>query len=292
MHFNFHFTANQILWTLTFAADLVLLIVLLGRDRIQRFPWFSLAILLTSIRLLAGQLLFGRMPNIPLSAIFIVLASLSAITAFLVALEMARAAFAPVKRTTWYACALAVLVVAGGIVAAWGPWPAWKTLSASSFLAVLQLLQVGAQKLDMLVDLVTVQLGLLVILFGRSCGAGWRTHTQRIVIGLSTASCAQLATEIILQTISRSARPHSQAEYDHLVNLSNRIVNANGALYVAVIVWWIFCLWIDEPGAAAGETPLPATPQPEYLASEVEENHAIQPVDEPPASKPPDQTDL
>jgi hypothetical protein len=277
MHPHFHFTAGQILWTLTFAADLVLLIVLLGRDRIKRFPWFSLAIVLMSVRLLAGRLLFGRMANIPLSAIFIVLATLSAIAGFLVVVEMARRAFAPVKRTTWYACGLAILVISGGILAAWGPWPAWKTLSASSLLAVLQLLQVGSQKLDMLVDLLTVQLGLLVILFGRSCGAGWRTHTQRIVIGLSTASCAQLAVEIMLQTIARKAVPHSQAEYDHLVNLSNRIVNANGALYVAVIVWWIFCLWIDEPGGAAGDEPIPATPQPEYLSAEVEDSQESEP---------------
>ena len=41
MHFNFAFTAVQVLWTLTFAAHLVLLVVLLGRDRTRRFPWFT-----------------------------------------------------------------------------------------------------------------------------------------------------------------------------------------------------------------------------------------------------------
>jgi hypothetical protein len=269
MHPNFHFTAAQILWTLTFAAQLVLLVVLLGRDRIKRFPWFSLGILLMALRLLSSRMLLGRMPTVTLSAIFIVMADLAAIVGFLVVVEMARRAFAPVKRSTWYSGALAVLIVGGGILAAWGPWPAWKTLSANSFLAVLQLMEVGAQKLDILVDLLTVQLGLLVMLFGRRCGAGWRTHTQRIVIGLSTASTAQLAVEVILQLIARSAKPHSQAEYDHLVNLSNRIVNANGALYVAVVVWWIVCLWIEEPGVitADGRPPHP-TPQPEYLSTE------------------------
>lgn len=280
MHPNFHFTAGQILWTLTFAADLVLLTVLLGRDRVKSFPWFSLAIVVMSVRLLAGRLLFGRMANIPLDAIFLVLAALSAIVGLLVVVEMARRAFVPVKRTTFYACGFAILVVGGGVVAAWGPWPAWKTLNAGSLLAVLQLVQLGAQKLDMLVDLLNVELGLLVILFGRSCGAGWRTHTQRIVIGLSTASTAQLAVEAILRFIARSAVPHSQAEYDHVINLSNRIVNASGALYVAVLVWWVFVLWIDEPGAAVDQ-PLPATPQPEYLTVEGEEAHGEAPVEEP-----------
>ena len=41
MHFDFHFTAISVLWTLTFAALLVLLVVLMGRDRARRFPWFT-----------------------------------------------------------------------------------------------------------------------------------------------------------------------------------------------------------------------------------------------------------
>ena len=44
MHFNFDFSTAQVLWTLTFAALLVLLVVLLGRDRAQRFPWFTASI--------------------------------------------------------------------------------------------------------------------------------------------------------------------------------------------------------------------------------------------------------
>jgi hypothetical protein len=273
MHPNFHFTTVQILWTLTFAAQLVLLVVLLGRDRIKRFPWFSLGIVLMALRLLASRLLFGRLPNITLSTIFIVMADLSAIVGLLVVVEMARRAFAPVKRSTWYLGALAVLIVGGGILAAWGPWPAWKTLTAGSFLADLQLMQLGAQKLDMLVDLLTVELGLLVILFGRSCGAGWRTHTQRIVIGLATASTAQLVVEGLWQLIARTAVPHSQAEYDRIIGLRDKLFNANGVLFIAVVVWWIVCLWIDEPGAAAsGDSGQNTASKPEYLSTESEDS--------------------
>jgi hypothetical protein len=124
-----------------------------------------------------------------------------------------------------------------------------------------------AQRLDMLVDLLTVQLGLLVILFGRRTGAGWRTHTQRLVIGLSTASACQLAVEAIWQLIARIAVPHSQAEYDRIVGLRDKLFNANGALYIAVLIWWIAVLWMDEPGAATGAEQLSAsTPKPEYLS--------------------------
>jgi hypothetical protein len=189
------------------------------------------------------------MPTMSLGAIFIVMADVSAIVGFLVIVEMARRAFAPVRRLTWFAYALAVLVVGVGILAAWGPWPAWKTLAADSYIADLRLMQLGAQKLDMLIDLLTVELGLLVVLLGRRYGAGWHTHTQRIVIGLSTASAAQLAVQAVWQFIARTAIPHSQAEYERIVGLRDKLFNANGALYVAVLIWWIACLWIDEPGA-------------------------------------------
>ena len=50
------------------------------------------------------------------------------------------------------------------------------------------MLQLLAQKTGLLVDVLTIGLGLLVVLFGRRYGAGWRSHVQRILIGLSTAS--------------------------------------------------------------------------------------------------------
>jgi hypothetical protein len=270
MHPNFHFSAVQVLWTLTFAAQLVLLVVLLGRERSKRFPWFTLGIVLMALRLLGSRLLYERMPPLTLSTIFIALADLSAIVGFLVVVEMARRAFAPVPRRIWLAAAALVLVVGGGVLAVWGPWPAWKTLTASTALGALQLMQLAAQKLDMLIDLLTVELGLLVILLGRRCGAGWRTHTQRIVIGLSTASTAQLAVQAIWQYIALHApTPKSQAEYDHIMGLRDKLFNANGALYVAVVVWWIVCLWIDEPGAIDAQQS--TTPHPEYLSPEGED---------------------
>jgi hypothetical protein len=136
-------------------------------------------------------------------------------------------------------------------------------------------MQLGAQKFDMLVDLLTVELGLLVVLLGRRFGAGWRTHTQRIVIGLSTASIAQLAVQAVWQFIARTAAPHSQAEYERILGLRDKLFNANGALYVAVLVWWIVCLWMDEPSAAATAAPTQeTTPQPVVLSPDGEEKHS------------------
>jgi len=269
MHPNSLFSAVQILWTLTFASQLVLLVVLLGRDRARRYPWFTTAIALTTLRLLALKLLAGRMPALTLDEIFIVMADISAIVAVLLVIEMGRRAFAPVRRMTWLGGALGVLLPALIVLVAWGPWPPMQSLVAGSFIADLRLMQLGAQKLDMLVDLLTVELGLLVVLLGRRYGAGWRSHTQRIVIGLSTASVTQLAVQAIWQAIARSAAPHSQAEYDRIMGLRDKMFNANGAIYIAIVIWWIACLWIDEPGASdAEDPPNDLATKPEYVLTE------------------------
>ncbi|MDR3773450.1 MAG: hypothetical protein P4L26_08900 [Terracidiphilus sp.] len=339
MHLNFHFTAVETLWTITFAAELVLLVVLLGRDRIKRFPWFSLAIALMALRLLSIKLLSGRMPTYTLSAIFIAMADVSAIVGLLVVVEIARRAFHGMQRSKWAVSTLPVLTTAiaipalfvpwprwqqttwdspicllgwlilmwslmrkdllsqnrwarvvwvfavagatsgalapmiagGGPQTLWGPWPTRQTFSADTPIAVMRLMQMGAQKFDLLVDLLTVELGLLVVLLGRRTGAGWRSHTQRIVIGLSTASLAQLVVEGLWQYIAHTVPPpHTQAEYEHILGLRDKLFNANGALFCAVLIWWIACLWIDQPGAAEPE---PTTPQPEYLLPE-DETHA------------------
>jgi len=283
MHFNFDFTAAQIIWTLTFAAQLVLLVVLLGRDRAGRFPWFTASIVLLALKLLANRLLFGRLPVLTLNAIFIAMADLGVIVGLLVLLEIARRAFRGARRRTSIAGALALLAVAIGILSVWGPWPAWKTITADSALATLRLMQLGALKGDLLVDLLSVELGFIVVLFGRRYNAGWRSHSQRIVIGLSTASLAQLAAQGIWQIIARTAAPHTQAEYDRIIGLRDKLFNGSGAVYVAVLVWWIVCLWIDEPGAAAAAVAPPEiSAQSESLSLEgaelVSEGSNVEPV--------------
>jgi hypothetical protein len=118
-------------------------------------------------------------------------------------------------------------------------------------MAKLQLLQLLAVKTGLLVDVLTVGLGVLVLSFGRRYGAGWRSHVQQIIIGLSTASLAQMAAQGIWQIIVHTATPHSQAEYMRLIGLQEKLLNTGSAVYVVVLIWWIACLWIDEPGAAA-----------------------------------------
>lgn len=256
MHFNFDFTALQVLWALTFASLLVLLVVLLGRDRMRFFPWFTASIVLTALRLLTSRLLFGKLPPILLNEIFITIGLLLALLGLLVVVEMARRAFKGLGRAQWIANAAGALLVAGFVVAFWGPWPAWKTIKVDSLMAGLRLMQLIAQKLDLLVNVLTVEVGLLVVLFGRRYAASWRSHTQRILIGLSTVAIGQMAVQGVWQLIAMKAVPTTQAEYERLLALRDNVFNSVGVVYIVVIVWWIVCLWIDEPGTeGAADTP-------------------------------------
>jgi hypothetical protein len=101
---------------------------------------------------------------------------------------------------------------------------------------------------------------LLVVLFGRRYKAGWRSHTQQILIGLSTAAIAQLGLQVMIERFMKTAAPHNQAELDRILGFRDKLINADNVVYVVVVVWWIVCLWIDEPGAK--------TEAPEVLVEE------------------------
>jgi hypothetical protein len=258
MHLNFDWTTAQVLWTVTFAALLVLLVVLLGRERYKRFKWFTITIVLVTFRLLASRLLYGKMAQLGFYEVFISLADLLAIVSVLVLVELARRAFVGLQRRAWIAGTLAVVAVGAGVVAVWGAWPAWKTLTAGTTLAVLGLMQLVSQKAELLVNVMTVELGLLVLLFGRRYKAGWRSHPQGILIGLSTVAIAQMLRDGVWELIVLKAAPHSQAEYARLVGLREKLFNASEVVFIAMVVWWIACLWMDEPGLVADgviETP-------------------------------------
>jgi ABC-type uncharacterized transport system permease subunit len=169
-----------------------------------------------------------------------------------------------------------VAVVGAGVMVAWGKWPALSTFAGSSVMAALRLMQLAAQKGDVLSDVLTVEVYLLIVLFGRSFKAGWRSHTQQIIIGLSTAAIAQMSIRGIWQAIATSAKPTSMDEYQRIMGMQEKLYNASNAVYLAVLVWWIVCLWIDEPGsktAAATAAEIPATAG-EVIAPADEEKQA------------------
>ena len=263
MHFNFGFSTAQALWTLTFAALLVLLVVLLGRDRVRRFPWFTTSMALTALRMLAGRLLFHRMAPLVLEVIFLVLADLASIVSLLLVVEIARRAFAGAGRREWISATLTLLVVGGVVLALWGPWPSFKTLFASSDLSTLRVMELFAQKTDLLSDVLIIQLGLLVVFLGRHFKAGWHSHTQQIAIGLAMASVAQLTIRGTLQSVAVHTVIHSQDDYKRVMGLMNSLNNADSIIFLVVLVWWIVCLWINEPGTEKLESGIVGDQRPE-----------------------------
>jgi hypothetical protein len=256
MHFHSFITANQILWTFTFAALLVLLVVLYGRDRAARFPLFTASIVLLALRQLSGELLAGRISQLVLRTVFIPLAMLSALLGLLVVMEVAFRAFTGVARRVRLAWTLAAMAVAAAVLYFWGPWPSASALAVDSPVALLRLLDFMAQKTDLGADVLTVQLGLLILIFGRNYSAGWRTHAQTLSIGLSTTALAGLAVQGIWQAIVLGVQrqPLTRPEYERVVGIGNHLVNANKAIYILVLVGWIVGFWLDEPGKTTPQT--------------------------------------
>lgn len=249
MHLNFAFTAVQILWTLRFAALLVLLIVLLGRDRIHRFPWFTGSIVLAALSHLTARLLFGRLPQFTFAGVSIVLLDIAAILSFLVLLEIARRVFARASVRAW-AVAGGLLIAVGVIVLLkWGSWPAAATLRPNTPIALLGLLQLIAEKLGLLNSVLAIGLALLVAVFGGRFGQGIRSHAQQIVLGLGVIGLSQVAVQAAWQIIMARTPLHSLEEYQHLLALKDKLINVNDGVYAVVVVAWVLCLWFDEPGS-------------------------------------------
>lgn len=284
MHPHFAFSTAEILWTLTFASQLVLLVVLLGRDRAQRFPWFTASIVAVALRLLAGRLLADRLSRLTLAGIMITLALVSVVIGIMVLVEIARKAFVGAKRPSWVAGALGLATVGAVVLWFWGTWPAWKTLTTGPYIA-LRIMELAGRKGELLVGVLTIGVGLLVGLFGRRYGAGWRSHTQRIMIGLSTAALAQLSVQAILEIMSHHIAPKSRAEYDHILGLADRINNSSNAVYIAVLIWWVACLWMDEPGTASGAD----LPLAQPILTEPPSDEPLEVADPAPAKRPADE---
>src|SRR5580692_4346690 len=119
MHFHFPFSSQDVLWTLTFAAHLVLLVVLMGRDRVKTFPWFTANIVLVAFRLLTSKLLFGRIPQMTAATIFIITACVGAFLSLMVVIEVARRAFRGARRVYWLNGALGCIVLGAAVLAFW-----------------------------------------------------------------------------------------------------------------------------------------------------------------------------
>ena len=265
-----HLSLEQILWALVFAAHLVLLVVLLGRDRIQRLPWFTALTILSALRLLTDHLLQGKLSTFAFYWQSYALLIAASLFLFGVLIELARLTFGrgcrrgkPLSPLAWQAWTFLILAIAVAVLIEWGPWPDLKAMQANRQAYPLLLTVVVALKSELFVSMLAILTGLLMMLFGRRFGNGFRSHPVQIILGLSTAAVARLTVEGITDRIKVTHRITNRADYDRILHLFNRLDNARLVVWLLVILWWIYALWHDEPGTASPEA---ARPDPVVLA--------------------------
>jgi hypothetical protein len=256
-----HFNVEQILWALVLAAHLVLLIVLLGRDRTARFPWFTAAIAISAVRLIADHLLHGKLTAIAFYWQTYSLGLAASIIGLLVLAELARRVFSSgragliLKPKGWIGWGLVMFVSAVLVLWQWGPWPSWKALNAEPALLPLRLVWLTDLKFEIFLGVLTIETMLLLFLFGRRFGFPGTSHPQQIALGLSTSVIAQFTVQATSTSIQKSVHLTSQDQYDHIVKLLTNLDNGRFALWFLVIVWWTFWMWRDDPTWAAPSTP-------------------------------------
>jgi hypothetical protein len=261
-----HWNVEQILWALVLATHLVLLVVLLGRDRVSRFPWFTAAIALSAIRLLADHLLHGKLTTVAFYWQSYSAMVVDDILGILVLVELIRCVFSSgkagllLKARGWIGWTLVTVALAIAAVWAWGPWPTWIALKAEPAQLPLLLVVMTAMKGQLFVSLLTVQVGLLLLIFGKRFGYGWRSHAQQIMLGLSTNALGFLAVQGISDIVKHTVHLTTRQEYERVVHLFTNLENARTALWFLVLVWWMVWLWRDEPGELAPMMAMAGTP--------------------------------
>jgi hypothetical protein len=251
-----HLHLDQVLWAALLSAHLILLIVLLGRDRIARFRWFTVAVALSAARLLVDHLLHGRLTTIAFYWQQYSLLLVASILGLIVLAELARRGFGShattlrLKPNGWLGWSLVTVAIAAAAVGAIGPWPTWISITAEPELFRLRLVWIVALKLEIFAGFLAIQLAILLLLFGRRFGTTLRCHATQIALGLSTIAISQIAVQRIIETIVHAAHPNSREEYERTLRLLTNLDHARLAIWLLVVFWWIVCLWIDEPGHA------------------------------------------
>src|ERR1700761_7008201 len=168
MHPNsfMHLNIEQILWAMVLAAHLLLLIVMMGRERIARFRWFFAWITLSAATLVANHMLHGKLTTVAFywqtySALVI-----ESILGVMVLLELARQIFSSgragliVKANGWIGWTMVTVAIAAAAVWAWGPWPSKAALQAEKDQLPLLIVILIGMKGQLLVSILMVEVAL------------------------------------------------------------------------------------------------------------------------------------
>lgn len=250
-----HWNIQLILWAMVLAAHLVLLIVLLGRERIRRFPWFTASIALSAVRLIADHLLHGKLTTVAFYWQSYSGSILQAIVGVLVLVELCRHVFSSgwagkvLKGKGWVGGILVTVPIAFAVAALWDMGISWAVMKSDPAHLPLYIDLYVALKGQIFIAVLTVEVGLLLQLLGRRFGARWRSHDRQIALGLSTVSLALLAVQATTDIVKHNLHLTSRDQYEHIVRLFENLDNGRFAVWLLALIWWIIWLWKDEPGA-------------------------------------------
>lgn len=250
-----HLNIEQFLWAMVLAAHLLLLIVLMGRERTTRFPWFTAWVGLAAVSLVANHMLHGKLTTIAFYWQNYSALAIESILGILVLRELAKLIFSSgrngrvLKANGWIGWTLVTVAIAAAGVWAWGPWPTKAALQAEKDQLPLLITILIGMKGQLFVSILMVEATLLFRIFGSRFGAGWRSHAQQVALGISTNALAFLAVQGITDIISHTAHPKTRPEYDHLVHMITNLENGRTVVWFLALVWCIVWLWRNEPGA-------------------------------------------
>lgn len=248
------FNQSQILFTLLLAGQMVLLIVLYGRDRTRLHPWFAASVMLTAFKELVERLLFERVPQIPYEFIKNSLAMLTVLIGIGLLVEVGRQLFPAAQVKNRLIAGSAITLLSAVVVYFWGPWTANGDIGFKSQIGVINLLLVTAvHSQQVLMPVATVLLGLFVLFALRDKRGLWKMHTVKILTGLTTIALMFLVVRTAGQSIALTANAHgmTQKEFAQIEDLMDHLRTLPFVTLILVQVWWIIALWNDEDASKA-----------------------------------------
>jgi len=240
------------------AGHLILLVVLMGRDRVRLFPWFTALTVASTLELLAEHLLNDKLTTLAtywvnFSAMIVVW-----VLGVLVLVELSRRIFSSgkagliLKPRGWGGWSLVTVGLALLAVWFWGPWPTWQALQMEYKTEPVQfkimILVLTATRGQMVLAILTVEVVLLFAIFAKRFGFDWRTHPRQIALGLVVNALGILSISGIAEYLKHYrdlSNPEVLRQSQALVENAEK---GRHILGVLVLAWWIVCLWKDKPG--------------------------------------------
>ena len=212
---------NQLIWAAGLLGHLLLLIVLIMRRRIARFPWFTLLIVFYLIRSvgLAASVRFSGHPAHLFATMIVDLTDILLQCAVLA--ELIWIALRPL--TGFRRFTLPLLLVASGALIVLRVAPS----GHSSFRVVLVVIH-------FLLSVLMVEWAIMLLFLLRPLRLTWRSNVAALSFGFGIYSAALLAGGGYFTT----GREMSDYVFFSFFRIS---------VYLLILLWWSISLWLAEP---------------------------------------------